>query len=284
MGSCGSGDDDASQPQPFAVLSAFPAELAPHLAHATISSTTVFDGHVFHVGVLDGVPVVLALTGIGLVNAAATTRTLLAHFNVQGVVVSAVAGSSRVPIGSVAVPTAWTGTDGTTYAAHAAWLAVAGEIASAGAASLSRCTPVPSASAASVCLPQDPAIVVGGSGQSSDPFGGKAFPCRPGGGDVYGCDGDAVAAPAAGRMDRTVTGTGAAADAPAVSDMETAAIARETAAHNVPFIAFRAVSDGPGDPLGLATLAEFSAYYPLAAHNAAAVTVAFLQKVTGATP
>ena len=62
-------------------------------------------------------------------------------------------------------------------------------------------------------------------------------------------------------------------------DMETAAIARETAARGLPFIAFRATSDGSGDPLGLPGFpAQFFAYYRLSAHNAAAATVAFLRR------
>ena len=59
-------------------------------------------------------------------------------------------------------------------------------------------------------------------------------------------------------------------------DEETAAIAREVAARGLPFIAFRASSDGGDDPLNLTEFAEFFAYYRLAAHNAAAAAAAFL--------
>jgi nucleoside phosphorylase len=284
---CGCGDSDSSPPR-FAVLSAFPAEIAPNLARATISETIIQDGHVFHVGVLQGVPVILALTGIGLVNAAATTDALLARFDVTGVVVSAVAGSGgSLPIADVAVPAAWETTDGTSYPAHQEWLDLANEIAASGAVSLQRCTLVPSASSDPVCMPQQPTIVVGGVGQSSDPFNNKPFPCTPGGGDVYGCD-PLLGTGATPALGRNAIGTLAAvhsaaptaADAPVVVDMETAAIAREATAHGVPFIAFRAVSDGPGDPLGLPNfLEQFPAYYGLAAQNASAATIAFLEKV-----
>ena len=48
----------------------------------------------------------------------------------------------------------------------------------------------------------------------------------------------------------------------------------------MPFIAFRAVSDGDGDPLGLPGFPQqFFAYYPLAAANAAAVAEAFVARL-----
>ena len=60
--------------------------------------------------------------------------------------------------------------------------------------------------------------------------------------------------------------------------METAAIAREATKRGVPFIAFRATSDGAGDPLMLPGFpSEFFVYYRLAAHNAAAAAIAFLE-------
>ena len=50
---CGSGDGSASRPPLVAVLSAFPAELAPHLERVSISDTIVIEGHVFRVGLED---------------------------------------------------------------------------------------------------------------------------------------------------------------------------------------------------------------------------------------
>ena len=150
-----------------------------------------------------------------------------------------------------------------------------------------------------VCMVQAPAIVVGGVGESTDPFGNKPFPCQPGGGDLYGCDiasADAIASadrfspkqPPDTVSERTgpTLGEGifgareAASVTPAANDMETAAIAREAAVRGVRFIAFRAVSDGAGDPLKLPGFPyQFSAYYHFAAHNAAAATAAFLQQL-----
>src|SRR5690606_8369751 len=63
-------------------------------------------------------------------------------------------------------------------------------------------------------------------------------------------------------------------------DMETAAVAQVAAEHGLRFIAFRAVSDGANDPLGLPGFpAQFFAYYPLAARNAAAAVAAFLARL-----
>ena len=63
--------------------------------------------------------------------------------------------------------------------------------------------------------------------------------------------------------------------------METAAIGREATLRGLPFIAFRAGSDGAGDPLGLPGFpAQFYAYYRLAAHNAAIATRAFLERLS----
>src|SRR5207244_1901635 len=98
-----------------------------------------------------------------------------------------------------------------------------------------------------------------------DPFGGRAFPCTPGGGPIFGCE-----ALLAGPL---------VPDAlpPDAMDMETAAVARVAGDAGVPYVAFRGVSDGSGDPLGLPGFpAQFFAYYRLAAENAAAVTTAFL--------
>jgi len=67
-------------------------------------------------------------------------------------------------------------------------------------------------------------------------------------------------------------------------DNETAVVAAVAAAHGVPFIGFRAASDGPGnspgtggDPLMLPGFpAQFVVYRQLAADNAAAMALAFL--------
>jgi hypothetical protein len=108
------------------------------------------------------------------------------------------------------------------------------------------------------------------------------FPCLPDGGDVFGCDiaSEDTASETRGERCPKRTFSTVNLETPVADDMETAAIAREAAAHGVPFIAFRAVSDGAGDLLGLPGFpVQFFAYYRLAGWNAAATTVAFLEHV-----
>jgi nucleoside phosphorylase len=267
-----------------AVLSAFPAELSAVLAKATVEETLVVEGDSFRLGTLGGVRVVLAMTGIGLVNATETTSLLLDRFAVTGVVVSGVAGSPY-RIGDVAVPETWTLEGGATYAADSTWLALAEEIAEPGATPLEKCTLRPDVPSSDVvCLPFEPAILVGGRGSSSDPFGGAPFPCRPDierFPDVFGCDVLSEGNAPAGAPPPAEASLATDAEDPVAGDMESAAIAAEAAARGLPFIVFRAVSDGEGDPLGLPGFpATFFAYYRLAAHNAAAATTAFLERLS----
>jgi nucleoside phosphorylase len=278
---CGTEHSDGPRHR-VAVLSAFPAELTPLLEQATINETMVLGDRVFRLGVLGKVQVVLGLTGIGLVNAELTTRAVLERFNVTGVVVSGVAGSS-LRIGDVTVPEVWTLKDNTSYTAHHRWLELVDEIAVSGNVSLEQCTLVPFApSQDPVCLPHKPVIVVGGVGQSSDPFFNMSFPCLPKGGDVFGCDvtSEDTASRTGGKRHTMRTLSTLDLQTPTVNDMETAAIAREVAVRGIPFIAFRAVSDGTGDPLGLPGFpVQFFVYYRLAAHNAAAATLVFLERI-----
>ncbi len=277
LGACG----EVDQPV-FAILSAFPAELDAVLARAKIEQTVAVDGHLFRLGWVGGTRVVVGMTGIGLGNAEATMRTLLENFAVNGVVVSGVAGSF-LRIGDVAVPTTWafTGED-ERFAVHAPWLKLATDLAEPGVVPLEECTIVPGTipisgalSGERVCLGFEPIIAVGGAGESSDPFGSRGFVCTPGGNDVFGCD---LAAPAALERRFSKTGVALANVALASVDQETAAIARQAVAHGVPFIAFRAVSDGAEDPLDLPGFpSQFFVYYRLAAENAAAAAVAFVQ-------
>jgi nucleoside phosphorylase len=289
----------SSPPRRYAVLGTFPAETAPLLAQVDIDHTELVNGRAFRIGTLAGVPVVLGMTGIGLVNAATTTGELLDRFDVAGVIVSAVAGGSTQQIGDVAVPHAFALKDGTTYAVDPQWLALVNTLASSGTVALARCTVVAHPPPADpVCMPEPPAIEVGGIGLSSDSYGGHPFPCTPDGDDLYGCD---VPSPAPSAVTLAGCGNGNAAcqlagapggaqlevvetadaGAPVTQDMETAAIGGEAVKRGLPYIAFRAISDGgTGDPLGLVGfLPQFSAYYRFAARNAAAATVAFLKQV-----
>ncbi|HVN83213.1 MAG TPA: hypothetical protein VMW17_00055 [Candidatus Binatia bacterium] len=278
---CGGTVTGSGAAAPLAVLSAFPAEMAPLVAQAEVVETAVVNGRVFRIGTLRGLPVIIGLTGIGLANATNTTRALLDQFRVRGIIVSAVAGST-LRIGDVTVPSGWTYQRDATYAVYEPWLKIAAEVAASGVVELQQCTVRPNPKDGTVCLPFVPIIAVGGTGQSTDLFPDTPTMCQPRGGDVLGCDiaGNAVGADVseASPIDAT-----AAAEMPIATDNETAGIAREATARGIPLIAFRAVSDGADDPLGLPGYPlQFFTYYHLAADNAAAATLAFLDRLATA--
>ena len=250
-----------------AVLSAFPAEQRMLRAAAEVTERIEIGGRPVLLGRLAGQPVALTLAGIGLVNAAAAAEALVAHLDLSAIVFSGVAGSP-FRIGDVVVPATWTdAATGRSFAADPGLLADA-EAVGAGNPTLGRCTPVPpDPPGPEVCVAHDPRVVVGGTGQSSDPFGGKPFPCQPGGGEIFGCDAEPLA-----------TTTAPDETAPVAVDEESAAVAGVAAAHGVPFLVVRGVSDGAGDPLGLPGFpSQFFAYYRLAADNAATVVMHLLE-------
>jgi len=293
-------------PQRTLVLSAMPVELGPLLAELQRGHTESDGGRTYFVGRLHGHAVVLALTGIGPVNARRTTRQALAHFRcgraagIAAVVFSGVAGGGD--IGDVTVPARWTtGAGKPTFAVSSRLLSVARGLTRAHVP-LQRSAAVgdPACGCATdpdavrtVRVEHAPRIVVGGTGHTTDPFAGRALACVPGGGDVLGCEPCAVQTAAARQAPAFARSavpfldpgffTGYAA-APKGSgyvaeDEETAAVAAVASRHAVPFLAFRAVSDGAGDPLGLPGFpVQFFFYRQLAADNAAAATLAFLSR------
>lgn len=289
------------------VLTAMPLELHPLLAEATLdpSETVHVEHRTFYLGRLGGTPVAMAMTGIGLVNAEQAAAAAFEHFHCQfaGVVFAGVAGSRR-SIGDVVIPSRWTRDGGASWiAADPAMVRTARQVA-AGEVRLSGEVPV--GDAACLCpgvetvstpiqLEHRPRIFVGGDGSSDDNFGGRALPCVPGGGDVFGCEpclapgstaADAIrfASQAPSYADPGFLGdllqppaeTTTTLDA---QDMESAAVAAVARRRGVPFVAIRSVSDGQGDPLDLPGFPwQFLAYRQLAGDNAAAVTIAFLER------
>jgi nucleoside phosphorylase len=269
---CGDGGGDVGlgcgAPATVAVLSAFPAELAPLVEAASIEETVVDAHRTVRVGRLGGVRVVLAMTGIGFANAEATTRFVLERFAADAVLVSGVAGSVY-RIADVTVPEVWLTPEGDGFAADPELLALARDVAGPDGPVLERCTIVPpDVSSELVCMGFQPEIRVGGIGASEDPYSGQPVVCSSTGGEVFGCDVTSQVVPLP--------------EGHVAIDMETAVIAREALARGVPYVAFRAVSDGEEDPLGLPGFpAQFFAYYPLAAQNAATATIALLERLAG---
>jgi nucleoside phosphorylase len=271
----GDGSEANLTAAPFlAIFSAFPAEMAPILAQATVESTMTLNSRTFHVGTLRGTRVVMGITGVGLANAQASARAVLSALPVTGVVFSGVAGGP-LRIGDVAVPAQWSLPTGATFAADASWLSVASGISSA-APCFEQCTRKP-LTGARVCLDHVPGIAVGGAGQSSEPS--VPVTCLPGHAEIFGCEvgtpeGATESCQPGGATSRLV-GT----RYPNVVDNETAVVAAEAAARGLRFIGFRGMSDGESDPLGLPGYpAQFFVYYRLAARNAAATTIAFVER------
>src|SRR4051794_23842269 len=282
-----------------------PLELNPLVAKATLdpARTVRIEDRTFYVGTLAGTDVVLAMSGIGLVNAEQTARLAFQHFacGLEAAMFSGVAGS-RQNIGDVAIPGRWTRDGGKTWTgADPEMVKIARRL---DGVPLARDVPV--GDAACLCpgvdaptplrLDQTPKLVVGGDGASSDTYGEKALPCVPGGGDIEGCapcllpsgsrqDAAAFAAHAPSLADPAFVQGFLQPPSPASAhdsdDQETAAVAQVARAQGTPFLGVRAVSDGAGDPLHLPGFpSQFFVYRQLAGNNAAAVTIAFLRRWT----
>jgi len=294
------------------ILSAYPTEGAKLLAAAApVTEVGVFNGRRFFAGTIAGKNVVMGLTGIGLVDADRTTRAVLAYLEdsdvqVKAIVFSGVAGSSY-NIGDVIVPDHWTddlehsAPPYPPYPVNMLLYSIARRLPGNVALDPNlyvedyACTGLRSELSTPIRV-EDPELRVnpGDEGHSSDAYGGRAVPCITPGGDLLGCEA-CGAPPGVPGVETFISDAGPFVDpnfflelfqsfAPGeggsavVQDMETAAVARIATEKRIPFIAFRGVSDGRGDPLMLPPIpySQFVVYQQLAADNAAAATLAFL--------
>ncbi|HVW80787.1 MAG TPA: hypothetical protein VHB69_07615 [Mycobacteriales bacterium] len=290
------------------VLSAFPTELGPLLDRTDPEggSAVPVGDHTFYLGSLEGHRVALTLTGIGPVNARDTTRLAVAHFRcdgrstITGIVFSGVAGGDY--IGDVNAASRWT-EDGKHFVpVSRAMLRVARDVERDHRFRLSRgahlpnvpCLPVlPADLGPAITLTHAPTFKVGGTGLTTDPFGGKAFPCVPGVTDVFSCrpcNSASVTPQSAGAvLDRLlalanpgfITGYFASSTVAGhyvSSDNETAEVAKAARRAGLPFIGFRGVSDGGGDPLHLPGYPfSFFVYQQISADNVGSVASAFIR-------
>jgi nucleoside phosphorylase len=296
------------------VLSAMPVELSPLLTKEKVNKTVIIDDHAFYKGRLSGRRVILALTGIGPVNAHHVTKEAVQHFRcangrrvIRAIVFSGVSGGDF--IGNVLVPTRWTKNAGKRFygVSHGMVRAVrrlkhhhrVPLMQKTGAGDpLCACVTDPDA-VKSVSVTHKPRIEIGGKGQTTDPFSGEALPCVPGGGDVFGCDpcprskrlaqesGKSAKGLAKFAKPSFLTGyfaaSGSETKAYVAEDEETAAVDAVAHHRHIPFLGFRAVSDGGGDPLGLPGFPfQFFYYRQISADNAALTTMAFLKAWRGA--
>lgn len=269
----------------LAIISAFAPELEALLAQTDITETHVVHGRTFTLGTLEGHEVVLFLSGISMVNATMTTQQALDAFSVTGILFSGIAGgvNPNLAVGDVTVPARWgqyqeqffarAKLSGWDYGWHDApfgnysmmvpqnvevtsaagepdaveprfWFPVDAamlDVARTAAqnVSLTRCT------ADEVCLERQPKVVVGGNGVSGSTFVDNA------------------------RYRSWVWDTFTAQ----ALDMETAAVAHVAYVNEVPYLAFRSLSDLAGGGAGENTVNTF---FALASSNSAALVLEFL--------
>lgn len=266
-----------------AVMSAYEPEWVSLQAMVTDRVDHVDDGVTYVTGTIEGRPIVLFLSGIGMVNAAMNTQRALERFNVEDIVFSGIAGGvdPALNIGDLVIAERWgqylhmvlarETAEGYTLpsfyehvfdnygmifpqpsevrSARAAepeerfWFEVDASlfrVAETAAANVSL-----SACAGETCLGEAPKVVVGGNGVSGNAFVDNA--------DFRGYAHDTFDAQ--------------------VLDMETAAVAHVAYANEVPYIAFRSLSDLAGGEEGEN---ELNVFLDLAAMNAAEMVRAYL--------
>ena len=269
----------------IAVISAFEPEWIALQEDLQGAEETVINGNRFISGTLGGKEVVLFLSGISMVNAAMTTQLALDHFEISHIVFSGIAGGvdPSLSIGDVVVPEQWgqylegafarETADGTF--ALPSWMSsefpnygmmytMPVEVAREGleapeakfwfdvdpgllevARGLAGSLSLEDCNEENACLADPPGLVVGGHGVSGMTFVDNAA------------------------FREFVFETFEAR----VLDMESAAVAHVAYANDVPFIAFRSLSDLAGGGEGENQMATFMS---LASSNSATVVEAFL--------
>ncbi|WP_182911579.1 5'-methylthioadenosine/S-adenosylhomocysteine nucleosidase [Paracoccus sp. JM45] len=276
----------AAQTPRIAVMSAFEPEWISLQADLQGAESQTINGTKFITGQLSGQDVVLFLSGVSMVNAAMTTQLALDHFDIDSIVFSGIAGGvdPTLNIGDVVVSENWGNwletvmarQDGDGYAlpgflsspfanhqmfftrettvasdrgepetrfwfpADADLLKVAQQVADE--------TDLAACNDANECLDQAPQIRVGGNGLSGSSFMDNA-PLREWMSDTFEAQ---------------------------VVDMESAAVAQVAWSNQVPFIAFRSLSDLAGGGEGEN---EMGVFMSLASENSAALVKAFLAKL-----
>jgi adenosylhomocysteine nucleosidase len=91
------------------IVSAFGAEADLLLARLRQARVLTIQGNRVSIGVLEGQPVAVVLSGVSMVNAAMVTQQLLDHFRVTHLVMSGIAGGvdPALHVGDVTVPDRW---------------------------------------------------------------------------------------------------------------------------------------------------------------------------------
>jgi adenosylhomocysteine nucleosidase len=265
-----------------AVITAFAPEKTAMMALLTDKKIYKLHGTEIVAGTLAGHPVLLAESGVSMVNAALTAQNLIDRFKIERIVFSGIAGGTdpSLHVGDVVVPEEWAQPMETVIMRETpdgpkapGWMAdevIAGTapygvIASkkidinhefhnsfksdpallATARKVAASLELKACSSDKHCLDQPPQILVGGVGVSTMSFVDNAK-----------------------FRDWLYTAWKARA-----TDMESAAVAQVAYINGVPFIAFRSLSDLAG---GEADANRMDLFMTLAAENAASVVRAFI--------
>lgn len=267
-----------------ALMSAFPPEWEALQAGLEDAESETFKGITFVTGTLEGKPVVTFLSGVAMVNAAMSAQIALDRYDVERIVFSGIAGGvdPALSIGDVVVPAQWgkylegvlaRETDGafaippwmqTEFPGHGMivtksfgvvsdrqaeveerfWFPVDPGLLET-AVEVAEGFALPDCSGDGNCLSEPPQIVTGGNGVSGSFF----------------VDNAAFREHAFATFEAEVL------------DMESAAVAHVAYVNEVPFIAFRSLSDLAGGGEGENEMGTFMA---IAASNSAAVMRAFV--------
>lgn len=269
----------------LAVMSAFEPEWIA--LQGTLSDRKDYEvnGTTFATGLMEGKPVVLFLTGVSMVNAAMTSQLAIDHFELSGIVFSGIAGGVNPErhIGDVIVPENWGQYLEVILARETAegeftpppfleashpnygmifpqnvdvarpggeieskfWFPVDAKMLET-AKAVAAGTALDDCAGEGACLSHEPSIHVGGNGVSGAAFVDNA-------------------------EFREYAFTTFEAQ---VLDMESAAVAHVADANNVPYIAFRSLSDLAGGGEGEN---EMGTFMGLASNNSAKVVTAFIK-------
>lgn len=272
-----------------ALLTAFQPEwdvLAHRIVHPDVFEIA---GRQFICGDLAGRAVVVAMTGMSMVNAAMTAQAVIDHFAVERIVFTGIAGAidPEVRVGDVIVPDRWAqslevifGRATDTGFAKPAWLTWAAALPAFGALLPNQIVVgAPGVPARPrLWFPVDEALLATARALEALPLAdrtdeGRALSHHP----RLHVGGGAVSASAfVDNLDyrHYLFDTFAAR----IADMESAAVAQVAFANTVPFIAFRSASDlaGADDQAN-----EMDVFMHLAAENSVRVVMAFLERMGG---
>ncbi len=253
-------------PSQYLILYAFDAEGQVLMEKMSIRETRTILGRPVISGVLSGVNIVVAESGVGMTNAAMTAQKLIDEYQPGAIIFTGIAGAidTSVHIGDIVVCESWITHD---FGHHGAdgFRPKGIKFYSPQLDSLVRRSHFPVDSSMyevtedltdKVSLPQKigdrtPRLLAGGIGVS-----GNAFIDNP-----------------EKRIWLNETFNAL------ITDMETAAVAQVCAVNDIPFIAFRSASDLAGGSGSESARAEMDEFFEIAAENSCMIVIRFLENM-----